>query len=95
MSLKAQDLDTAWAKLRFDIDRTSRDITATLRVNGKIVVRTRRSHGAGKLDGKVQHFVRQQMKLNENQFADAIACPLQAEDYLAILATKGLLPPSP
>ncbi len=34
--------------------------------------------------------IRQQMKLNHEQFAQAIACPLTREGYLQILRDKGV-----
>jgi hypothetical protein len=80
-----------WEKLGFTLDRKAKDITATLRVAGKIVLRTRRSHGAGKLDGQIPIFIRQQMRLNERQFVEAIQCPLSREGYFEILEGKGAL----
>lgn len=92
MSIKAGDLDRAWEKLGFDIDGTKRDVSATLWLDGVLILHTRRSHGAGKLDGKIPHFIRQQMKLNEQQFGTALACPLGRAEYLEILRTKGAIP---
>jgi hypothetical protein len=79
-----------WRKLGFEIDDTKPDIAATLTVAGKIVVRTRRSHGSGPLPGMIGTFIRQQMKMNEGQFRDAVNCPLTAQGYLTILRQKGL-----
>jgi hypothetical protein len=39
----------------------------------------------------IPHLIRQQMKLNEEQFQDLVDCPLSREDYLQILREKGLL----
>ncbi len=58
---------------------------------GKLILTTMRSFGSGKLDGNIPHKIRQQMKLNEDQFADLIACPLKREGYVEILRKKGLI----
>jgi hypothetical protein len=51
--------------------------------------------GSGKLDGNIPHFIRQQMKLNEEQFARAIGCPLTREEYIQILKDKKIIQPEP
>jgi hypothetical protein len=78
-----------WRKLKFSVNEKKADVTATLVVNGQIVAKTRRSHGSGKLTGRIPHYIRQQMYLSEPQFAEAIACPLDYEGYLTILCSKG------
>ena len=88
--MKAAELDRAWLKLGFEL-KDGRDRWVHLRVDGKLVISTRRSHGSGDLPGKIQHFVRQQMKLNEDQFREALDCPLKREGYLDILRAKGIL----
>ena len=91
MSIKPADIDGAWRKLGFSINEKAADIKATLWVDGKVVIKTRRSHGAKGVAGMIPHFIRQQMRLNENQFADALECPLDQEGYLTILREKGYL----
>ena len=93
MNLSSRDCDRMWEKLRFEIDREKPDITANLIIDGKVVIHTRRSHGGGPIPGRIPHFIRQQMKLNENQFRDAVNCPLTATGYIEILRAKGILPP--
>jgi hypothetical protein len=90
LSLKAKELDQAWKKLGMVIEER-RDIFAKLYEGGKLIIMTRRSKGSGKLDGQIPHFIRQQMKLDEDQFSRLIACPLQRLEYLQILKDKGLL----
>jgi hypothetical protein len=90
MSLKGQDIDRAWQKLGFSI-KTTGDIHAKLYIGGKLILRTKRSMGSGKLEGNIPHFIRQQMKLNESQFARAVECPLTREEYVEILRGKQLL----
>jgi hypothetical protein len=62
--------------------------------DGKLILWTKRSKGAGKLDGQIPHFIRQQMKLDEEQFARLIDCPLKRPEYVEILKEKGLIPRS-
>lgn len=59
---------------------------------GRLIITTKRSFGKGPIEGPVQHLLRQQLKLNESQFRDLIACPLDREKYLEILRVKNLLP---
>ena len=91
MDLTAREIDNAWRKLGYDVDETAADVKAKLVVNGKVVRRTMRSHGRGKISGQIPHFIRQQMSLNEEQFSRAIACPLKAPEYLEILRRKGII----
>ncbi len=58
--------------------------------NGVTVVRTRRSHGNSKF--MPEHQIRQQLKVNETQFAGLISCSVKKEQYIEILAGKGLIP---
>ena len=90
MSLKGGDVDRAWQKLGFHVTTTG-DIHAKLYVDGKLILRTKRSMGSGKLDGRIPHFIRQQMKLNEDEFSRAIDCPLTREGYIEILTGKGII----
>lgn len=90
MSLKPADIDRAWNKLRMVV-KDSGDRHALLYVDGKLILRTKRSMGTGKLDGKIPSLIRQQMKLNEEQFAKLIACPLTRDQYIEILRSKGLV----
>ncbi len=69
--------------------KENRDRHALFYVDGKLVLRTKRSMGSGKLDGKIPGFIRQQMKLDERQFADLINCPLTRDGYIEILRDKG------
>jgi hypothetical protein len=56
---------------------------------GKVIVRTRRSHGNKDLPG---HLIRQQLKLNEKQLGDLISCSVSMDNYVTILRAKGLIP---
>jgi hypothetical protein len=88
MTIKAHDFDHIVAKLGLKI-RDSGDLLAWFEHEGKVITRTRRSKGSGDLP--MQHSIRQQLKLNEQQFREAIGCSLTRERYLEILRAKGLL----
>ena len=90
MSLHTRELDTAWNKLGMEIQH-GRHVIAKLKVDGKLILTTGRSHGAGNLDGNIPHKIRGQMKLTKSQFDDAIACPLTRVGYLDILRSQGLI----
>jgi len=91
MTLRENDVDRMWKKLNFSVNKKAKDVHADLWHNGELVLRTKRSHGSGKLDGLIQHKIRQQMRLDEDQFSRAIECPLKHPEYLEILTGKGLL----
>jgi len=80
-----------WEKLGFDVVQ-SKDVIATLRVAGKFILKTKRSHGARKLDGEIPRLIRQQMRLGQAEFDAAYDCPLTRNDYVEILRKKGVIP---
>jgi len=88
MTIKARDFNHLVAKFNLKT-RQSRDLLAWFEYKGKTITRTRRSKGSGDLP--MQHSIRQQLKLNEEQFRKAIGCTLARQDYINILRSKGLL----
>ncbi len=89
--MRPAEIDTMWSKLGFSVDEKGKHVKATLWVDGKLILRTKRSHGAKATKGMLPHFIRQDMRLNDVQFADALQCPLDSAGYLAILREKRLL----
>ena len=88
MPLTAHEFDLLVHKFGFQT-RNSKDLLAWLEINGKIVVRTRRSYkSAGDLP--MHHSIRQQMRLNDNQLREAIKCTLDRDSYIEILREKGV-----
>jgi hypothetical protein len=69
--------------------RDTHDRLAWLVHDGVTVVRTRRSQGNSK--HLPAHLIRQQLKVNEEQFAGLIACHVSKQDYLEILTGKGII----
>lgn len=94
MSLRTSDVDHAFDKLRMTIRKTG-DLHAIFYYRGQRILKTKRSFGAGKIDDNTQHLIRQQLRLSEQQFRDLLGCPLDYEDYVDILRTKGFIPPDP
>ena len=88
MTIKAREFDHLVAKLGLKV-RDSHDLLAWFEVDGKIITRTRRSKGSGDLP--MQHSIRQQLKLNEQQLREAVRCTLTREQYVDILQARGLL----
>lgn len=89
MPLTAHEFDSLVTKFGFQV-RNSRDLLAWLTVEGKVVVRTRRSKKSSG-DLPMFHSIRQQLKLNDNQLREAIRCELDRDSYIEILRSKGLL----
>jgi hypothetical protein len=89
MTIKAKDFDHIVHKFGLEI-RNSGDLLAWFEYDGKIVTHTKRSHTKGK-DLPFQHNIRQQLKLNEEEFSQAIGCTLSREDYIKILKEKKII----
>lgn len=86
--MKAREFDLVVKKFGFKT-RDSGDLLAWFEYEGKTITRTRRSKGSGDLP--MQHSIRQQMKLTDDQLRDAISCTLDRDGYIEILRNKGLL----
>jgi hypothetical protein len=71
--------------------RDTHDRLAWLVHNGETIVRTRRSQGNSK--HLPEHLIRQQLKINEEQFAGLISCHVSKQDYIQILTDKGIIIP--
>jgi hypothetical protein len=80
-SIKAKEFDQLVAKLGLRT-RDSADVLAWFEFEGKIITCTRRSRGSGDLH--MQHSIRQQLKLNEEQLRKAVGCHLTKEDSIKI-----------
>ena len=68
--------------------RNAGDRLAWFEYEGKVVVHTKRSHGNKDLPA---HLIRQQLKVNEQQFSGLISCSVSLEDYVNILKAKALI----
>jgi hypothetical protein len=71
--------------------RNSGDHLAWFEYEGKIITRTKRSQGNKDLPANL---IRQQLKVNETQFAGLISCSVSIDEYVSILKGKGLIEPA-
>lgn len=85
--MKVHEFSKLETKLRLKT-RNSGDRLAWFEHEGKVITRTKRSHGNKDLP---ESLIRQQLKVNEEQFAGLISCSVQRSDYIAILRKKGLI----
>ncbi len=89
MPITASEFDRVVRKFGFDV-RGGDHIRARLYIDGKVVVRTKRSlKASGDLPSHNQ--IRQQLHLNEEQLRDAINCPLDKDGYIEALRVRGLI----
>jgi len=90
--MKVHEFEKIVGKLGMET-RNSSDRLAWLVHEGVTVVRTRRSHGNSKY--LPEHQIRQQLKVNEDQFAGLISCSVSKEQYIQILIDKKIITPKP
>ena len=83
--MKVHEFERLVHKLALAV-RNSRDRLAWFEHDGKVITRTKRSHGKGDLP---EHLIRQQLKLNQNELAGILRCSLYRDDYVEILKKKG------
>lgn len=88
MSVKKRDFDRLVAKYNFEV-RQSDHLHAWLVVDGRIVVRTRRSNGRGELPAVP--LIQKQLHLNSREFTEAVSCTLTSDGYRQLLKKKGVL----
>lgn len=88
MTIKAREFDRLVSKLGLRI-RKSGDVLAWFEYEGRVITRTRRSKGSGDLP--MQHSIRQQLKLTEEQVRQAVGCTLSRNGYIEILRGRGLI----
>jgi hypothetical protein len=88
MTLKTHDFERIVKKLGLKT-RNSGDRLAWFEYEGKVITRTRRSNQMGDLP--FSHAIRQQLKLNEDQMRDLLACPFGLPEYVEHLRSKGLI----
>jgi hypothetical protein len=91
MTIKAGEFDHLVKKLGLETKDTG-DRHAWFLYEGRIITRTKRSHGKG--DIPMHNKVRTQLKMDEEQFRKAVRCHLTREEYIEILRHKGLISPT-
>lgn len=88
MTIKAGEFDHLVKKLGLET-RDTGDRHAWFRYEGRIITRTKRSHGKG--DMPKHDKIRTQLRLDEEQFRKAVGCHLTREGYIEILRRKGFI----
>lgn len=88
MPLKAREFDKFVNKFGFEISE-SHHRRAVLKIDGRPVVTTRRSHKKGDLPSS--NAILKQLKLNAVQMQDAIKCNLSPADYFDILRAQQVI----
>ncbi len=89
--MKVHEFDRLESKLKLKV-RNARDRLAWFEYDGKVITRTKRSHGSKELPS---HLIRQQLKLTQDQLSGILSCALGHLEYVAILKQKGLIRESP
>jgi len=77
-------------KLEMEI-REGQDTIGSFYDQGRLIIRTKVPHKRGELKGKLLYFIRQQLKLNEEEFHQLQQCRLFRADYIELLRKKGKL----
>ncbi len=85
--MKTRQFETLVTKLQLQT-RDTGDRHAFFVHEGKVITRTKRSHGHVDMP---DYWIRQQLKVNETQLAELIGCRLSRNDYIGILRSKGLI----
>jgi hypothetical protein len=85
--MKVHEFSKLESKLQLKT-RNSGDRLAWFEHDGKVITRTKRSHGNKDLP---VNLIRQQLKVNENQFSGLLSCSFSREDYVQTLIDKGLI----
>ena len=88
--MRIREAIRVFEKLDMEI-REGRDTIAKFRYKGKVIVRTKVPHKRGELKGKLPHFIRQQLRINDKQLRSLIGCTLYRQDYEAMLREKGFI----
>lgn len=86
--MKVHEFERLVSKLQLKV-RDSRDRLAWFEYEGRVITRTRRSHGKG-FDPPTD-LIRQQLKLSGTEITGMISCKLSLDDYVSILRNKRLL----
>ncbi len=89
--MKVHEFEKIVNKLHLET-RNGLDRHAWFEYQGKVVVRTKRSHGNKEQPGDK---IRQQLKVNEQQLAGLIRCDVSLADYIEILKSKGIIAKDP
>jgi hypothetical protein len=85
--MTSREFDTIATKLDLET-RQGDHLFALLRHEGKVVIRTKRSHGN---KDQPTHLIRKQLKVSEDQFRGLHQCWLSKDEYMTHLKEKGII----
>lgn len=88
--MKIKKILRIFEKLEMEI-REGRDTLAFFVWEGKIILWSKSPHKKGEAKGDLKHFVRQQLKLTEEQFKAVQDCRIWRKEYADLLQKKGFL----
>lgn len=80
---------SALLKKGFRADSTHHEVMWFYAGNQKTSIRTRFSHGAKEYDDNLCSLVRRQINLQASEFDRFMECPMNYEDYLTLMKTRG------
>ena len=85
--MTSKEFDTISTKLGMET-RDGDHRFAVLRYEGKVVIRTKRSHGH---KNQPAHLIRNQLKVNEEQFRGLHQCWFGKDDYIKALKERNII----
>jgi hypothetical protein len=85
--ISSRDFDAIAGKLEMEI-RDGDHRFALLRHDGRVVIRTKRSHGS---KSQPTHLIRKQLKVDEVQLQGLVKCWLTKSEYLEVLRKKQII----
>ncbi len=90
MSTKVAEVLRAFEKRGMHI-REGRDTLAFSCCGERLVLWTKVPHGRGQLKGRLPHYIRQQLRLNEEQFRKLLRCDTGRPEFVQVLRDKGIV----
>jgi hypothetical protein len=88
--MKVGEVLRAFEKLGMQIHE-GRDTVAFFRCGTRLVLWTKVPHGRGELKGKLPYYIRQPLKLSEEQLRKLIQCEIRRAEYVQSLKAKGII----
>lgn len=88
--MKIKEILKTFEKLGMEL-REGRDTIAKFKYKEKVITRTKVPHKRGELKGNLPYLIRQQLRINNEQFQGFIGCRLYRQDYETILKGKGYI----
>lgn len=88
--MKVTEVLRAFKKLHMEI-REGRDTLAFFYCGPRLVLWAKVPHKRGELKGRLPYYIRQQLRLDEEQFRQLVRCQVRKAEYVKILKDKGII----